>query len=107
MPKGLIGRLIVRLHEQLVTGEDGKKVLWEKGMLLRDNEDTCRALVEETTDKETGGTIIQHRNSRSQRRRLQKPVARYTKGIEPHSSTFIPDLEVQRKDSLLLFKAVS
>ena len=59
MPKGFIGRLIVRLHEHLVSGEDEKKVLWKKGMLLQDREDACRALVQETTDNDTGGTIIQ------------------------------------------------
>ncbi|MCB0576771.1 MAG: hypothetical protein KDC61_19590, partial [Saprospiraceae bacterium] len=56
MPKGIIGRLIVRLHEHLET-RDGKKLVWEKGMVI-DNQDDCRALVEETEDVKTGLKLI-------------------------------------------------
>ena len=55
MPKGLIGRLIVRLNEGLKS-KDGKKLVWLKGMLL--SQDGCDALVVETKD-ERGGQIIQ------------------------------------------------
>ncbi len=56
MPKGIIGRLIVRLNERLET-QEGKKLVWEKGMLL-DGKDGYRALVEETEDLKTGLKII-------------------------------------------------
>ena len=52
MPKGLIGRLIVRLHEN-IESQHQRKVVWEKGMVLA--EAGCRALVQETEDKDTGG----------------------------------------------------
>jgi hypothetical protein len=48
MPKGIIGRLIVRLHEHLET-QGGQKLVWEKGMML-DKKDGCRAFVEEVED---------------------------------------------------------
>lgn len=52
MPKGIIGRLIVRLHTHLES-RDEQKVIWEKGMILAKND--CRALVREVTDSaETG-----------------------------------------------------
>ena len=57
MPKGIIGRLIVRLHEDLQT-RSGKKVVWEKGMVLE--KDGCQALVYETTEEDkTGLKLIQ------------------------------------------------
>ena len=55
MPKGLTGRLIVRLHEYIQT-KDGQKVVWEKGMYLGHEE--TQALVMETKDEKTGGKII-------------------------------------------------
>lgn len=52
MPKGIIGRLIVRLHEHLETRHE-QKVIWEKGMILAKN--GCRALVLEIREgAETG-----------------------------------------------------
>lgn len=48
MPKGIIGRLIVQLHENLESRE-GAKVVWEKGMIWAKNE--CRALVQQVEDK--------------------------------------------------------
>ncbi len=59
MPKGLIGRLIVRLHPLLLSDAENRKVLWDKGMLLTHADTQARALVQETTDQTTGGTIIQ------------------------------------------------
>ena len=55
MPKGIAGRLIVRLHEHLET-EKGRKVVWEKGMVLK--KDGCRALVQESEDAATGLKLI-------------------------------------------------
>lgn len=56
MPKGLIGRLIVRLHTYLETNEERRKILWGLGMVL--HRDNCRVLIMETEDKATGGKII-------------------------------------------------
>jgi len=55
MPKGIIGRLIVRLHEHLESHDD-QKVIWEKGMILA--KDNCRALVQETDEVDTGLKLI-------------------------------------------------
>lgn len=55
MPKGLIGRLIVRLHENIET-RDKRKVVWENGMVLQKNR--CRALVQFLDDKSQGRQII-------------------------------------------------
>lgn len=57
MPKGLIGRLIVRLNENLQTVNDTKAV-WVKGMLLQEKDKPCEALVTEKEDNKTGGKII-------------------------------------------------
>ena len=55
MPKGIIGRLIVRLHEHLESHND-QKVIWEKGMILAKN--GCRAFILETDDVKTGLKLI-------------------------------------------------
>ncbi|MEZ4825772.1 MAG: COR domain-containing protein [Bacteroidia bacterium] len=55
MPKGIIGRLIVRLHTY-ISVQEGKKIVWEKGMLVMQR--GCQALVQETEDGKTGGKII-------------------------------------------------
>ncbi|MDX2250585.1 MAG: COR domain-containing protein [Bacteroidia bacterium] len=55
MPKGIIGRLIVRLHTY-ISMQEGKKIVWEKGMLVMQK--GCQALVQETQDGDTGGKII-------------------------------------------------
>ena len=61
LPKGLIGRLIVNLYEQIST-EHGKKVLWMKGLKLtqvnRKGKVEAEALIEQKQDKLTGGDII-------------------------------------------------
>ena len=62
MPKGLIGRLIVRLHEQIST-EDKKKVLWVKGVKLtqssKEGKVEAEALIQQTEEEGTGGDIIE------------------------------------------------
>ena len=51
MPKGIIGRLIVRLHEDIETAT-GRKIVWEKGMFLK--KDVCRAYITETENPNDG-----------------------------------------------------
>jgi internalin A len=51
MPKGIIGRLIVRLHEDIETAS-GRKIVWEKGMLLK--KDGCRAYITEAENPSDG-----------------------------------------------------
>ena len=62
MPKGLIGHLIVRLHEQIST-EDKKKVLWVKGVKLtqssKEGKIEAEALIQQTEEEGTGGDIIE------------------------------------------------
>ena len=59
MPKGLIGRLIVKLNE-LISSENGKKILWKKGVKLA--KDTkigpVEALIIETIDPDHGNDMI-------------------------------------------------
>ena len=59
MPKGLVGRLIVRLNEYIQT-DDEKKLLWKKGVLLAytHSQQQAEALIEETTAPKTGGEIV-------------------------------------------------
>lgn len=57
MPKGLIWRLIVRLHKYLEDNEEGNKVIWKLGMVLE--QEGSRALIKETTDAKTGGEVIE------------------------------------------------
>jgi internalin A len=55
MPRGIIGRLIVRLNEDIETS--GKeKVVWENGMIIQ--KDSCRAQVQFVDDKAQGRQII-------------------------------------------------
>ncbi len=63
MPKGIIGRLIVRLHEYIETcGEtdcacdDWRKMVWKNGVYLR--KDDCRARVRFIDDRQQGRKII-------------------------------------------------
>lgn len=55
MPNGIIGRLIVRLHEDIET-RNGRKMVWEKGTLLK--KDGCQAQIIETTDPADGRKLI-------------------------------------------------
>ena len=55
MPKGIIGRLIVRLNEDIeIQGEE--KVVWVNGAVLQ--KENCRALIQYQHDKEKGRDII-------------------------------------------------
>lgn len=97
MPKGLIGRLIVRLNTYLVSGEDEKKVLWEKGMQLRDEGNTAQALVQETTDQSTGGTIIRMEimgQKAENRKTLLRDIRKELSHIHQHS---FPALKFEEK----------
>ena len=55
MPKGIMGRLIVRLNEDIETRE-GRKVVWEKGAILKSN--GCRTRIMETEDPSDGRKLI-------------------------------------------------
>jgi internalin A len=55
MPNGIIGRLIVRLHEEIEV-RDGRKIVWEKGALLQ--KDGCRAQIIESLDPSDGRKLI-------------------------------------------------
>lgn len=55
MPNGIIGRLIVRLHEDIET-RNGRKMVWEKGALL--TKDGCKAQIIESTDPADGRKLI-------------------------------------------------
>ncbi|MEM6632805.1 MAG: COR domain-containing protein [Bacteroidota bacterium] len=61
MPKGLVGRFIVRMNEYIKSIED-KKLLWKKGVLLTythfQSQQQAEALIEETTAAKTGGEIV-------------------------------------------------
>ncbi len=63
MPKGNIGRLIVRLHEDIegcgeddTCGPDCRKIVWKNGAHLR--KDGCRARIRFINDREQGREII-------------------------------------------------
>ncbi len=63
MPKGIIGRLIVRLHEDIEQCEeprcacgDWRKMVWKNGVYLR--KDGCRARVRYMKEREQGREII-------------------------------------------------
>ncbi|MCB0634135.1 MAG: hypothetical protein KDD15_30600, partial [Lewinella sp.] len=55
MPKGIIGRLIVRLHENIESNDQGK-VVWENGAIIE--KEHCRAQVQFLDDKVQGRQII-------------------------------------------------
>ena len=62
MPKGLVGRLIVRMNEY-IQSKQGKKVIWKRGVLLSQtnvqSKQIVEALIEETeAPKIFGGEII-------------------------------------------------
>jgi hypothetical protein len=63
MPKGIIGRLIVRLHEDIegcgeddACGPDCRKMVWKNGALLRKG--GCRARIRLIDDRKQGREII-------------------------------------------------
>lgn len=57
MPKGIIGRLIVRINEDIEVRK-GLKLVWEKGAVLQKKEEACRALVVEDRDPNDGRKLI-------------------------------------------------
>ncbi|MCB0610295.1 MAG: TIR domain-containing protein [Lewinella sp.] len=57
MPKGIVGRLIVRIHDYIETRE-GKKIVWMKGAALDFKNGGCRGLVTETADPNDGRQLI-------------------------------------------------
>ncbi|TAE59343.1 MAG: hypothetical protein EAZ89_02575 [Bacteroidetes bacterium] len=96
MPKGLMGRLIVRLHEQIDSNSNKKKIVWEKGMVLTDGAG-ARAQVEETLNQETGGKVIRIEvigNDVESRRFLLRDIRRQLDAI--HKRNF-PTLKVFEK----------
>jgi hypothetical protein len=53
-PKGIISRLIVRLHEYIaVNKETGKQIVWKKGVLLKHNNSMARVIESEQRRKIT------------------------------------------------------
>lgn len=53
-PKGIISRLIVRFHENIVAGaETGGQIVWKKGVLLKNNDSTARVVESEGRRKIT------------------------------------------------------
>ncbi|MBX2928067.1 MAG: TIR domain-containing protein [Saprospiraceae bacterium] len=55
MPIGIIGRLIVRLHDDIEELQ-GRKMIWVKGAILA--KDGCRAQISETDDPQDGRKLI-------------------------------------------------
>ena len=55
MPNGIIGRLIVRMHEEIETS-NGRKIVWGKGAVLK--KDGCRAQIFESFDPSDGRKLI-------------------------------------------------
>ncbi len=51
-PKGIISRLIVRFHENIVS-QDGEQIVWKKGVLLKHNESVARVIESEQRRKIT------------------------------------------------------
>lgn len=94
MPKGIIGRLIVRLHEFIVT-KDGKKVVWEKGTMLE--KEGCQALVLESKDANDGRQVIKIEVKgpiRENRKNLLRDIREQVDRI--HQRSF-PSLRVEQK----------
>ncbi len=63
MPKGIVGRLIVRLHEDIEQCEEAgcvnsnwRKMVWKNGVYLK--KDKCRARMRYSRDREQGREII-------------------------------------------------
>jgi len=55
MPNGIIGRLIVRLHED-IEAREGRKIVWAKGVILK--KDGCRAQIFESEDPNDGRKLV-------------------------------------------------
>ncbi|GJL84110.1 MAG: hypothetical protein DHS20C01_37440 [marine bacterium B5-7] len=94
MPKGIIGRLIVRLHED-IEAVDARKIVWEKGMLL--NKDGCRACIIETENPSDGLKRIRieiHGKKAEDRKYLLRGISQELDRI--HHRSF-PALKVSQK----------
>ncbi|WP_133510632.1 COR domain-containing protein [Candidatus Thiosymbion oneisti] len=79
MPKGLLARLIVRLHELLEVGNDDQPLIWRKGAIL--SSEGARAELVETEDPR-GGKVLRLRVAgrmaqRTMARRQLLAVLRY------------------------------
>ncbi len=95
MPKGIIGRLIVRLNEYIENSDERKKVVWEKGTILK--KDGCRALVQSLKDKVQGRQLIKievQGPSAEDRKNVLRDVRQELDAI--HRRSF-PSLEVFQK----------
>lgn len=96
MPKGIIGRLIVRLNEDIETRE-GLKMVWEKGAILEKAEEQWRALLVEDRDPNDGRKLIriavqgQHADDR---KNVLRDIRKELNGI--HKRSF-PTLKVFQK----------
>jgi len=52
-PKGIISRLIVRFHENIVSRENSGQIVWKKGVLLKHNNSMARVIESEQRRKIT------------------------------------------------------
>lgn len=96
MPKGLIGRLIVRLHED-IENRQGRKVVWENGAVVEKKNEHCRALVQFLDDREQGRKIIKievQGKTADERKNVLRDIRLELEGI--HHRSF-PALKVFRK----------
>ena len=56
MPKGIIGRLIVKVNEE-IEKRNGMRTVWEKGAILYKEKEVCRVLILEDKNPDSG---LQH-----------------------------------------------
>lgn len=94
MPKGIIGRLIVRLHEN-IESKDNRKVVWENGMVMQ--KDRCRARVQFIDDKNQGRQIIKievQSDLAENRKNILRDIRQELDGV--HRRSF-PSLKVFQK----------
>ena len=93
MPKGIIGRLIVRLNEYIET-RGQKKIVWENGMVIK--KEGCRSEVQSIKDKEGRQIInieVQGKNAEN-RKNVLRDIRQELDGI--HRRSF-PALRVLQK----------
>lgn len=94
MPKGIIGRLIVRLNEYIESRER-KKMVWENGMVME--KEGCRAEVQYINDKDQGRQIIKievQGKSAEDKKNVLRDIRQELDGI--HKRSF-PSLKVFQK----------
>ncbi|CAK8717729.1 C-terminal of Roc (COR) domain-containing protein [Candidatus Electrothrix laxa] len=102
MPKGIIGRLIVRLHEDIEQCEeescacgDWRKMVWKNGVYLR--KDGCRARVRYMKEREQGREIIRievQGKEADERKHVLREICKELDAI--HKDSF-PSLKVFQK----------